>query len=196
MTIPNSVTSIGDYAFESCSNVASVILPNRITSIGSAEFASCTSLTSVTIPSSVTSIGDQAFAYCTSLTSAYFQGNAPSFFAWGVFDFAASGFSIYYPSAATGWATPIWNGYPAVPYNDTPPRQQPVLSLIRGLEAVKPSFKDLSLGTTYQLQLSPDLKTWSNAGPAFTPTNSSQVYAQPFDVTHGNQLFFRLQSAP
>jgi len=64
------------------------------------------------------------------------------------------------------------------------------------LEAVTPSFKNLSLGTTYQLQFSPDLKTWSNAGPAFTPTNSSQVYGQPFDVTNRNQLFFRLQAAP
>ena len=68
-TIPNSVTSIGDYAFSCCTSLTSVTIPDSVTSIGDGAFDSCTSLTSVTIPNSVTSIGDGAFAYCTSLTS-------------------------------------------------------------------------------------------------------------------------------
>ena len=60
-TIPNSVTSIGDWAFSSCSGLTSITIPNSVTSIGYAAFDGCRSLTSVTIPNSVTSIGKYAF---------------------------------------------------------------------------------------------------------------------------------------
>ena len=63
-TIPNSVTSIGDYAFGGCSGLTSVTIPNSVTSISGYAFYGCSGLTSVTIPNSVTSIGDNAFSYC------------------------------------------------------------------------------------------------------------------------------------
>jgi uncharacterized repeat protein (TIGR02543 family) len=69
VTIPSSVTSIGNYAFEFCSGLTSVTIPSSVTSIGNYAFEFCSGLTSVTIPSSVTSIGNFAFAYCTGLTS-------------------------------------------------------------------------------------------------------------------------------
>ncbi len=68
-TIPDSVTSIEDYAFYWCTSLTSVTIPDSVTSIGYAVFGECTSLTSVTIPDSVTSIEGSAFSYCTSLTS-------------------------------------------------------------------------------------------------------------------------------
>ncbi|GHT66465.1 hypothetical protein FACS189452_02380 [Bacteroidia bacterium] len=68
VTIGNSVTSIGNYAFES-SGLTSVTIPNNITSIRVGTFRHCSSLTSVTIPNSVTSIGGAAFDRCSSLTS-------------------------------------------------------------------------------------------------------------------------------
>ena len=68
-TIPNSVTSIGDRAFEGCSGLTSVTIPNSVTSIGRYAFYNCSGLTSVTIPNSVTSIGDYAFTDCSGLTS-------------------------------------------------------------------------------------------------------------------------------
>ena len=77
-TIPNSVTSIGDYAFYCCTGLTSVTIPDSVTSIGDYAFYGCTGLTSVTIPDSVTSIGYWAFYGCSGLTSAYFYGNAPS----------------------------------------------------------------------------------------------------------------------
>ena len=68
ITIPNSVTSIGDYAFWYC-NLKNITIPNGVTSIGYSAFYRCTSLTNITIPNSVTSIGDFAFNECTSLTN-------------------------------------------------------------------------------------------------------------------------------
>ena len=67
--IPNSVTSIGDRAFTSCSSLTSVNIPNGVTSIGDYAFNACSSLTSITIGNSVTSIGNYAFYNCSSLTS-------------------------------------------------------------------------------------------------------------------------------
>ena len=69
LTIPNTVTSIGKYAFKGLSNLTVVHIPNSVTSIGEEAFSGCSSLTSVTIPNSVTSIGMDAFYGCSSLTS-------------------------------------------------------------------------------------------------------------------------------
>ena len=67
--IPDSVTTIGDYAFSGCAGLTSVIIGDSVTSIGDWAFAGCAGLTSVTIGDSVTSIGDYAFYGCTGLTS-------------------------------------------------------------------------------------------------------------------------------
>ena len=67
--IPNSVTTIGEFAFDECSSLTSVTIPNSVTSIGGWAFSNCDSLTSATIPNSVTSIGERAFSFCSSLTS-------------------------------------------------------------------------------------------------------------------------------
>ena len=70
VVIGDSVTSIGDFAFYWCDNLASITIPNGITSIGDYAFYACISLDSATIPNSVTTIGYHAFTYCHSLTSA------------------------------------------------------------------------------------------------------------------------------
>ncbi len=69
LEIPESVTSIGDYAFYNCSMLTSITIPDSVTSIGSSAFSGCSSLTSIKIPDSVTSIGSYAFSGCSSLTS-------------------------------------------------------------------------------------------------------------------------------
>ena len=69
VTIGNSVTSIGDHAFYNCNRMTSVSIGNSVTSIGNDAFLKCKGLTSVTIPNSVTSIGDYAFRECSGLTS-------------------------------------------------------------------------------------------------------------------------------
>ena len=69
VTIGNSVTSIGNWAFWNCTSLTSVTIPNSVTSIGNSALYGCSNLTSVTIPNSVTSIGDRAFSGCSGLTS-------------------------------------------------------------------------------------------------------------------------------
>ena len=68
ITIPESVTSIGEATFYNCSSLTSITIGNSVTSIGERAFYG-TSLRSITIPDSVTSIGDHAFHGCTGLTS-------------------------------------------------------------------------------------------------------------------------------
>ena len=74
VTIPDSVTSIGDDVFYGCTSLTSISIPDGVTSIGSYAFSDCKSLTSITIPGIVTSIGGNAFRDCTSLTDIYYTG--------------------------------------------------------------------------------------------------------------------------
>jgi hypothetical protein len=64
--ILNTITSIGDDAFSSCTGLTSLDLPTA-TSIGYYAFGNCTGLTSLDLPAA-TSIGDSAFNGCTGLT--------------------------------------------------------------------------------------------------------------------------------
>ena len=68
-TIPNTVTAIGNDAFDGCYGLTSIIIPNTVTSIGNYAFDDCYGLTSVFIPKSVTSIGSGAFRECRGLIS-------------------------------------------------------------------------------------------------------------------------------
>ena len=68
ITIPNSVKSIGEYAFAGCDSLKSVTIDKGVTDIGKSAFAYC-GLHSITIPNSVTSIGEHAFYDCDSLKS-------------------------------------------------------------------------------------------------------------------------------
>ena len=68
-TIPNSVTTIGEGAFNGCHFLTSIKIPNSVTTIGEGAFNGCYSLTSINIPNSVTTIGKLAFNGCYSLTN-------------------------------------------------------------------------------------------------------------------------------
>lgn len=68
IVLPDTVTSIGDYAFSACREITSISIPNSVTSIGDWAFADCTGLKEIIIPDSVMYIGERAFSNCSTLT--------------------------------------------------------------------------------------------------------------------------------
>jgi len=99
VTFPNTVMSIGIYAFKFCNNLRSVTIPDGLTTIGEAAFAE-SGLTSVTIPNSVTSIGASAFYDCASLASVTIPNSVTSIGA-SAFDGCTSLTSVTIPSNVT-----------------------------------------------------------------------------------------------
>lgn len=69
IAIPRSVTSIGDGAFGRCENLRVVMLPDSVTEIGSFAFSSCSNLKEFKIPNGMTEIADHTFNFCTSLVN-------------------------------------------------------------------------------------------------------------------------------
>jgi hypothetical protein len=99
-TIPDSVTSIGYYAFSGCSNLTSVEIGDSVTTIGESAFYNCSNLTSVVIPDSVTSINKNAFSYCSSLTSVE-MGDSVTTIGNSAFHSCSSLTSVVIPNSVT-----------------------------------------------------------------------------------------------
>ena len=107
--IPNTVTSIGEDAFNGCEGLLSISIPNSVNSIGIRAFAGCYGLTSVTIPKSVTTIENYAFISCSNLTSVISESETPVAIAASAF-YNCEKATLYVPKgskaayeAATGW---------------------------------------------------------------------------------------------
>ena len=111
ITIPDSVTSIADYAFSSCTALATVTIGNGVTSIGAQNFLECTALATVTIGNGVTNIKSEAFSNCSALTSITVKATTPpTLEGFGIFN--SSTCPIYVPAesvetykTATRWKT-------------------------------------------------------------------------------------------
>ena len=113
LVIPNSVTSIGNYAFRACSGLTSVTIPNSVTSIGGYAFSWCSGLTSVTIGNSVTSIGNSAFENCSSLTSVTIGNSVTSIGENAFLD--CTGLTSVHISDIAAWCKISFSGYKSNP---------------------------------------------------------------------------------
>lgn len=69
LTLPNSITIIGERAFYGCSKLTKIIIPKSVTTIERLAFRGCIGLANVSIPHTITSIGTEAFYNCSSLAS-------------------------------------------------------------------------------------------------------------------------------
>ena len=78
VVIPNSVITIGDYAFAYSSGLTNVVIGNSVTTIGESAFDGCSALTNVVIPNTVITIGNSAFSSCSGLTSIGVVGSGAS----------------------------------------------------------------------------------------------------------------------
>ena len=74
-TCPESLTSIGSYAFRSCTSLEELTLPEGLTSIGDFAFQSCFSLEELTLPESLAELGKYAFDRCDSITLIVHRGS-------------------------------------------------------------------------------------------------------------------------
>ena len=100
LTIPDGVTTIGNYAFSGYKSLTSVVIPDSVTTIGYCAFYECESLTSVTIGESVTTIGDYAFFNCNSLTSVTI-GDSVTTIGYAAFAHCKSLTSVTIPESVT-----------------------------------------------------------------------------------------------
>ncbi len=78
ITISEGVTSIGEYAFEECTNVTSISISGSVTELNEYCFSACVSMKNITIPQSVTRIADGVFDACEKLTDIYYGGTDAS----------------------------------------------------------------------------------------------------------------------
>ena len=104
------ITNTSGVNFNGKARLVRIILPANLTSIGDYAFSSCSSLTSVTIGNSVTSIGSWAFANCYSLSTITCEATTPPTLGSDVFYGVSTSIPVYVPcgseniyKAASGW---------------------------------------------------------------------------------------------
>jgi hypothetical protein len=208
LTIPDSLTTIGDYAFlgctglnnitfgnglahignsafSQCSGLTSVILPHSLTDIGNSAFSSCAKLTSITIGPGVTNLGASTFAMCSSLAAVFFSGDAPSRGDEYVF-WQDSIATVYYLPGTAGWIQ--WTSPPpAVLWNPQPESA-----------AVLPGGFGFSITGTPNIPIAVAACT-NPANPTWLPlqtctlTNGSIYFTDP-DWTNHPTRFYRIRS--
>jgi hypothetical protein len=183
VTLPSSLTSIGDGAFGLCSGLTSITIPSSVTSIGEGAFIEC-GLTSITIPSSVTSIGQNAFENCTGLTSITIPSSVTSIGTYA-FEWCTALTSINIPSSVTSIGDAAFQG-------------------CTGLSSITLSSSLTSIGAiaftycTHLTSITIPSSVTSIGGDAFDGcTSLSSIYSYattPVDLTSSAQVFYAVNT--
>ena len=176
-TIPDSVTNVGDHAFDSCNN-----------------------LTSITIPASVASIGDYAFSsgfFASNFTTPeivlFFQGNAPSADST-VFN-GQYNLTVYYLPDTTGWSS-TFAGAPTTPWNPSVGLLQvtilPHFSMSAGAQWQVDNGASQSSGTTLtNLALGNHTVSFSSI-PGWTTPASQIVFVSSNDIATATGTYVQI----
>jgi hypothetical protein len=106
--VPNTVTSIGNNAFDTCGSLTSITLPDNLKRIKSYTFGACVQLKSIVIPNSVTTIDSGAFANCNALTSVSMPSNL-NLIGNNAFEACSSLKSISIPKKVRNLSTELFN---------------------------------------------------------------------------------------
>jgi hypothetical protein len=107
--IPNSISRIGNMAFNWCTSLTNITIPNSVTNIGLGAFYSCSGLISVVIPDSVTSVGMDVFYNCQHLSDAVIPRSINSI-SMGMFQYCLSLKTILIPTNITSIESSAFEG--------------------------------------------------------------------------------------
>ena len=114
-TVKRGTKTIAGRAFDSCSDLESIIIPDSVVSIGNHAFFSCSSLKSITIPKNVTSIGDEVFYNCFDLASINVDSDNPAYCSEGGVLYNKEKTEIMrYPKEKEGTSFAIPNGVTSI----------------------------------------------------------------------------------
>ena len=111
VSLPDSLTNIGDYAFYGCTKLSSITIPNKVTAIGSYAFYRCSNLYNVVIPEGVVSIGSSSF-YGSALTRITLPKSLKSI---GASSFTYRTVSVYYEGTIEDWCNITFKSLDANP---------------------------------------------------------------------------------
>jgi alpha-tubulin suppressor-like RCC1 family protein len=106
INIPNGVVKFGSYSFSQCRKLTSFIIPNSVKYVGSNMFTMCEGLSSINIPDSVIDIGFNTFMQCSNLTNITF-GNGITEMKSGTFAYCTSLVTVTIPSSVVSFSSGI-----------------------------------------------------------------------------------------
>jgi hypothetical protein len=193
VTIPDTVTNIGSFAFAFCTSVTHIVIPPSVTAIGAQAFQNCVGLTSITIPSAVTYIGTYAFVSCSNLLGVYFQGNAPMPTNDPSVFLGNTNAIAYYLPRTVGWGA-TFDGIPTKLWN-------PQAQTGDGFFGVQNNQFGFNIAGSSNLvivvEASTNLANWlsvsTNTLNIYVGTNGTSYFSDP-DWTNHPTRFYRIRS--
>ena len=129
ISIEDTVTDIGAYAFADCTGLEDMILPDSIKTISACSFSGSTGLTYLEIPDGIQRVGENAFDGCDALEEVVFLGDAP---VMETNCFGTSEAKLYYPETASGFIARIFEKFAQYiweKWDDTVPSKDVVILL-------------------------------------------------------------------